>query len=84
MKLFLLSGLSALALSTAAGAAEALPADPTVWLDNAQEHPGSWWTDWSAWLAGQSGRQIAAPKAPGSRRHPVIEPAPGRYVRQKA
>ncbi len=66
------------------GGTAAVPADPTVWLDNAQEHPGSWWTDWSAWLAGQSGRQIAAPKAPGNRRHPVIEPAPGRYVRQKA
>ena len=66
------------------GRTAVVPADPAVWLDNAQEHPGSWWTDWSAWLAGRSGRQIAAPKAPGSRRHPVIEAAPGRYVRQKA
>ncbi len=65
------------------GRTTAVPTDPAVWLDNAQEHPGSWWTDWSAWLAGRSGRQIAAPKSPGSRRHPVIEPAPGRYVRQK-
>jgi polyhydroxyalkanoate synthase len=66
------------------GGTAAVPADPTVWLDNAEEHPGSWWTDWSAWLAAQAGRHIAAPQTPGSRQHPVIEAAPGRYVRQKA
>ncbi|HJV94772.1 MAG TPA: class I poly(R)-hydroxyalkanoic acid synthase, partial [Albitalea sp.] len=28
----------------------ALPADPAKWFDKATEEPGSWWTDWSAWL----------------------------------
>ncbi len=61
-----------------------LPADANAWLAGATEHPGSWWTDWSAWLQGHAGKQIAAPKAPGHRRYPVIEAAPGRYVKQKA
>ncbi|MEF7617366.1 class I poly(R)-hydroxyalkanoic acid synthase [Aquincola sp. MAHUQ-54] len=54
------------------------------WLASATEHPGSWWTDWSSWLAKHAGKQVAAPKSYGSRTHKVIEPAPGRYVQQKA
>ncbi len=62
-----------------------LPATLDGWLAGAQEHPGSWWTDWSAWLAGHAGKQIAAPKSYGrGARFKAIEPAPGRYVRQKA
>jgi polyhydroxyalkanoate synthase len=60
------------------------PAAADEWFAGAQEHPGSWWTDWDAWLAGHAGKQLAAPKNPGSRRHKPIEPAPGRYVKQKA
>jgi polyhydroxyalkanoate synthase len=60
------------------------PASADAWLAAAQEHPGSWWTDWDAWLAGHAGKQLPAPKNPGSRRHKPIEPAPGRYVKQKA
>ena len=45
----------------------------------------SWWTDWSVWLKGHAGKQIAAPKVYGSGRHfKVIEAAPGRYVKAKA
>ncbi|CAN5141893.1 class I poly(R)-hydroxyalkanoic acid synthase [soil metagenome] len=66
------------------GAGSALPSDAKTWLDKATEHSGSWWPDWSAWLESTSGKQIAAPKAPGNRAHAVIEPAPGRYVKQKA
>ena len=54
------------------------------WLAGATEHPGSWWSDWSAWLKRQAGKQMAAPKTYGSRKHKVIEPAPGRYVKVKA
>jgi len=60
------------------------PASADAWLASATEHPGSWWTDWDAWLAGHAGKQVPAPKNPGSRRHKPIEPAPGRYVKQKA
>ena len=54
------------------------------WLAGATEHPGSWWSDWSAWLKRQAGKQIAAPKTYGSRKYKAIEPAPGRYVKVKA
>jgi polyhydroxyalkanoate synthase subunit PhaC len=66
------------------GKGAAVPDEPQAWLDSATEQPGSWWTDWSAWLAGFGGKQIAAPKEPGNRTHRPIEPAPGRYVKQKA
>jgi polyhydroxyalkanoate synthase len=64
--------------------ANSLPADPKAWFEKATEVPGSWWPDWGDWLAGLSGKQIAAPKNPGSRKYKPIEPAPGRYVKQKA
>jgi polyhydroxyalkanoate synthase len=60
------------------------PSTQGEWLKGATEHPGSWWTDWSAWLKGHAGKQIAAPKTYGSRQHKVIEAAPGRYVKAKA
>jgi len=62
----------------------ALPADPQAWLSGATEYPGSWWTDWSAWLGSHAGALKAAPKTPGSRKYKAIEPAPGRYVKVKA
>jgi len=60
------------------------PKSHAQWLDGATEFPGSWWTDWSNWLAEQAGKQIAAPKTYGKGKHKVIEPAPGRYVLAKA
>lgn len=54
------------------------------WIAAATEYPGSWWTDWSHWLKGHAGKQIAAPKTYGSRKYKAIEPAPGRYVQAKA
>jgi len=60
------------------------PATQAEWLKGATEHPGSWWTDWSAWLKDHAGKQIAAPKTYGSRQHKAIEAAPGRYVKAKA
>jgi len=61
-----------------------LPKTHQAWLDGAQEHPGSWWTDWSNWLKGHAGEQIAAPKSYGRGKYKVIEAAPGRYVKVKA
>jgi polyhydroxyalkanoate synthase len=62
-----------------------MPATFDAWFAGAAEHPGSWWTDWSGWLAAQAGKQIAAPKSYGKRgKHKAIEPAPGRYVLAKA
>ncbi|MEO8298715.1 MAG: class I poly(R)-hydroxyalkanoic acid synthase [Burkholderiales bacterium] len=63
---------------------ERLTAEGSDWLRTATEHPGSWWTDWSAWLKPHGGKLKTAPKALGSAVHAPIEPAPGRYVLQKA
>ncbi len=62
-----------------------LPDTLEAWLEGAQEHKGSWWTDWSNWLQAHAGKQIAAPKTYGKgAKFKAIEPAPGRYVKQKA
>jgi polyhydroxyalkanoate synthase len=66
------------------GTGTALPADAQQWLEKAKEHTGSWWPDWTAWLHGHAGKQIAAPKSYGNRQYKTIEAAPGRYVKQKA
>jgi len=61
------------------------PKTQAEWLAGAQEHPGSWWTDWAQWLKGHAGKQIPAPKAYGNgKAYKAIEPAPGRYVKAKA
>jgi len=61
------------------------PKTQAEWLAGAQEHPGSWWTDWAQWLKGHAGKQIPAPKAYGNgKAYRAIEPAPGRYVKAKA
>jgi polyhydroxyalkanoate synthase len=61
-----------------------LPESVDQWLTGATEHKGSWWTDWSNWLATQAGKEIAAPKAYGKGKYKAIEAAPGRYVKAKA
>jgi polyhydroxyalkanoate synthase len=64
--------------------AKGMPANADDWLGKAQEVPGSWWSDWSSWLATYANGSKAAPKKSGSRKYPVIEPAPGRYVKVRA
>jgi polyhydroxyalkanoate synthase len=61
-----------------------LPKSQAVWLEGATEHPGSWWTDWAAWLKGNAGKQITAPKTYGKGKYKAMEPAPGSYVKAKA
>ena len=49
------------------------------WYDNAELHPGSWWTDWQAWLEQYAGEKIPA-RQPGANAQAIIEDAPGSYV----
>lgn len=61
-----------------------LGAQPDAWLEKAEQVSGSWWPYWTKWLARLSGKMVTAPKKRGSGRFPEIEPAPGRYVKQRA
>ena len=51
-----------------------------AWLDAAEQHAGSWWPDWGAWIGRLSGAKIAA-RRPGDGKLKPIEDAPGSYVR---
>ena len=57
-----------------------LAATPDAWLEAAAAHDGSWWPDWDAWVSEHDGGE-AAPREPGDGALPVIEDAPGRYVK---
>jgi polyhydroxyalkanoate synthase len=58
--------------------------DAGLWLEHARSEPGSWWPVWAGWLEQHAGALVPAPKSAGNRKFPVIEPAPGRYVKAKA
>lgn len=66
------------------GDGAALPEQVDQWFDSAQEFPGSWWLNWDRWLADFADGEVDAPAGYGNENHPLIEPAPGRYVREKA
>ena len=53
------------------------------WIKGAQEHKGSWWTDWREWLGNIDAEQVPA-RGVGSEALPPIENAPGSYVRARA
>jgi polyhydroxyalkanoate synthase len=61
-----------------------LESDPQGWFDGAEEKPGSWWPDWNAWMRRHSNGTIPAPIQQGNARFSPIEPAPGRYVKEKS
>jgi polyhydroxyalkanoate synthase len=61
-----------------------LPDDPDVWREQAQLHEGTWWEDWTKWIAGQGGAMQSASESLGSSEYPQIEAAPGSYVRTRA
>jgi polyhydroxyalkanoate synthase len=58
--------------------------DPNSWLEKAEEKSGSWWPDWDAWMKRHSNGICPAPTHSGNAQYQTIEPAPGRYVKQKS
>ena len=55
---------------------------PEAWLKTAERHEGSWWPDWSAWVARKGGGKVPA-REPGAGALPAIEDAPGSYVKMR-
>jgi len=53
------------------------------WIKQAEEHPGSWWPDWLEWIKEKDSSEVAARK-PGSDDLPVIQDAPGSYVKMRS
>ena len=52
------------------------------WFGRSEKKPGSWWTDWLAWLAPQCGPMVAAANGKADT-YPDLGPAPGTYVFEK-
>ncbi len=66
--------------AAAAANAGANPPDPREFLATATTVPGSWWTDYAAWLAERGGGQRKSPRTLGRKAYPVRGAAPGTYV----
>ena len=54
--------------------------DPQKWLAEATKQQGSWWEAWIEWFEPHGGGKKKAPRSLGNKAHPVVDPAPGRYV----
>ncbi len=61
-----------------------LEPDAERWLAKAREKPGSWWPEWTKWVKPHAGKLVPARKKLGDAKHKPIEPAPGRYVKERA
>ena len=60
-----------------------LPATPDEWYAGAEAHDGSWWPVWDDWIGQfELGREAA--RRPGDGKLPVLEDAPGSYVRVRS
>ncbi|MBV9750038.1 MAG: alpha/beta fold hydrolase, partial [Acetobacteraceae bacterium] len=62
---------------------EDLPPESEQWLAGATEMAGSWWPDWQRWVTALDSKRVPA-REPGAGGLPLIEDAPGSYVKVKA
>ncbi len=60
--------------------AKSLPAAADDFLAGAEQHAGSWWTDWQDWVAAQDAVRVAA-RDPAKGVLDVLEDAPGSFVK---
>ena len=59
-----------------------LPETGETWFEGAQQSPGSWWTDWQAWVTGHDAAQTD-PRDPAKGKLKVLEDAPGSFVKAR-
>lgn len=63
--------------------AGAYPESSADFLNNSQQHEGSWWPHWAEWLEAKDGEMVDA-RTPAKRgRYKSIEAAPGSYVKAR-
>ena len=60
-----------------------LASGPDEWFSTATAHKGSWWPVWDEWISRLDNERVAA-REPGAGSLPVLEDAPGSYVRVRA
>ena len=64
-------------------ASDALPETMEGWIEASDLHEHSWWPYWDRWLTERSPGAVPA-RRPGDGALPVIEDAPGSYVRVRS
>jgi polyhydroxyalkanoate synthase len=63
---------------------DALPDSAEAWMEGATRQEGSWWPTWQAWLSADGSADKVPARVPGDGELPVLEAAPGSYVKQRA
>jgi len=53
------------------------------WLAGAKEIKGSWWPNYTKWLAQFGGKKVPAKTTFGNAKYKKLEAAPGKYVKEK-
>lgn len=61
-----------------------LPEKADDWLAGAKDVRGSWWPDYTEWLAQFGGKQVKASASFGNSKYKKGIAAPGKYVKEKA
>ena len=59
------------------------PPDHRDWLAQAETMRGSWWPDYTSWLADRSGGMKQAPRTLGNAKFLPLDPAPGTYILER-
>jgi len=58
-----------------------LSGDPRAWYYDAKHVDGSWWPQWLGWIQERSGARRETSMTLGNANHPLLDAAPGIYVR---
>ncbi|MFC7498572.1 alpha/beta fold hydrolase [Enterovirga sp. GCM10030262] len=60
-----------------------MPESAEDWFAGAAKQDGSWWPHWQAWLTDGGKADKAPAREPGGGKLPIIEAAPGSYVKMR-
>jgi polyhydroxyalkanoate synthase len=60
---------------------KSLPDAADDWFDGAEQHSGSWWTDWQQWIAALNGDERVPARDPAKGKLKPVEDAPGSFAK---